>query len=122
MKEAKLKDRLYEAMTFMGKKPVDLVNDLNIPKSAISQYLSGKSQNMDSKRLYAIANYLDVSEAWLMGYGVARDRENKKPTDNSEFSETKKELIDFANSLSEEEAGLMLRMMKTFYEEWKRSR
>ena len=57
-----LKDRLYEAMAIRGKKAVDLTRDLKIPKSAISQYLSGKSQNMDSERLYKIALYLDVAE------------------------------------------------------------
>ena len=66
--------RLSEAMVAKGKKAVDLVRDLKIPKSAISQYLSGKSQNMDSERLYKIALYLDVSEPWLMGYDVPMDR------------------------------------------------
>ena len=69
-----LKDRLYEAMSIRGKKAVDLTRDLHIPKSAISQYLSGKSQNMDSERLYTIAKYLDVSEPWLLGYDVPMDR------------------------------------------------
>ena len=69
-----LKYRLYEAMAAKSKKAVDLTRDLNIPKSAISQYLSGKSQNMDSERLYKIALYLDVSEPWLMGYDVPMER------------------------------------------------
>ncbi len=69
-----LKDRLYEAMAVRGKKAVDLTRDLKIPKSAVSQYLSGKSQNMDSERLYKIAVYLDVSEPWLMGYDVPMER------------------------------------------------
>lgn len=68
--KSSLKTRLYEAMTIRGKKAVDLTRDLQIPKSAVSQYLSGKSQNMDSERLYAIAKYLDVDEPWLLGYDV----------------------------------------------------
>jgi transcriptional regulator with XRE-family HTH domain len=69
-----LKTRLHEAMAARGKKAVDLTRDLHIPKSAISQYLSGKSQNMDSERLYKIAYYLDVSEPWLLGYDVPMGR------------------------------------------------
>lgn len=72
--KSSLKDRLYEAMAKRGKKAVDLTRDLKIPKSAISQYLSGKSQNMDSERLFAIANYLDVDEPWLLGYDVPMER------------------------------------------------
>ena len=69
-----LKYRLYEAMVAKGKMAADLARDLQIPKSAISQYLSGKSQNMDSERLYKIAIYLDVSEPWLMGYDVPMEK------------------------------------------------
>lgn len=84
--KAELKDRLQMALDLRGKKPVDLARDLKIPKSAISQYLSGNRTIKDSKRLYAIAKYLDVSEAWLMGYDVPMERpmEQKK---NDEFVE-----------------------------------
>ena len=74
--KSSLKSRLYEAMTIRGKKAVDLTRELDIPKSAVSQYLSGKSQNMDSARLYAIAKYLDVSEPWLLGYDVPMERQD----------------------------------------------
>jgi transcriptional regulator with XRE-family HTH domain len=77
-----LKYRLYEAMAAKGKKAVDLTRDLQIPKSAISQYLSGKSQKMDSERLYKIAHYLDVSEPWLLGFDVPMER-----TQAGEFEE-----------------------------------
>ena len=72
--ESSLQHRLYEAMSRKGKKAVDLTKDLKIQKSAVSQYLSGKSQKMDSERLYKIATYLDVSEPWLLGYDVPMER------------------------------------------------
>lgn len=78
--KSSLKDRLYEAMAIRGKKAVDLTRDLKIPKSAVSQYLSGKSQKMDSSRLYAIAKYLDVDEPWLLGYDVPMERHDEAET------------------------------------------
>ena len=78
MRKAELKDRLQEALNIRDKKAIDLSRDLKIPKSAISQYLSGKSQNMDSERLYSISKYLDVSEPWLMGYDVSMERNMEK--------------------------------------------
>lgn len=78
---AELKDRLQHALYIREKKAADLSKDLNIPKSAISQYLSGKSQNMDSRRLYAICQYLDVSEAWLMGFDVPMERTMQQKND-----------------------------------------
>lgn len=76
-----LKDRLKEALEKREKKAADLSKDLNIPKSAISQYLSGKSQNMDSDRMYLICRYLNVNEAWMLGFNVPMDREIKKKND-----------------------------------------
>ena len=81
MKVAELKDRLPEALSLRDKKAVDLVRDLKIPKSAISQYMSGKSQKMDSERLYLICKYLDVSEPWMMGYDVPMERKITQKTE-----------------------------------------
>ncbi len=108
-----LKDRLYEAMAKRGKKAVDLTRDLDIPKSAISQYLSGKSQKMDSARLYAIAHYLDVDEPWLLGYDVPMKKaEIKKSAPKDGLSEAKKQLLTIAENCSEEEAEKLLQVME----------
>ena len=69
-----MKDRLQYALDCAEKKAVDLSKTLNIPKSAISQYLSGRSKSMPTERLYAICKYLNVSEAWMMGYDVPMER------------------------------------------------
>ena len=102
-----LKYRLYEAMTAKGKKAVDLTKDLHIPKSAVSQYLSGKSQNMDSERLYAIAKYLDVDEPWLLGFDVpmksTAETKKEQPIDFDGLSEKKKAFIYKFMQMSEEE-------------------
>ena len=74
IKVAELKDRLREAMNLRKKKAVDLSTNLGIPKSAISQYLSGRSKDMDSARLYKICLYLNVSEAWMMGFDVPMEK------------------------------------------------
>ena len=104
--KSSLKTRLYEAMTIRGKKAVDLTRDLQIPKSAVSQYLSGKSQNMDSERLYAIAKYLDVDEPWLLGFDVPmKSTETKKeqPTENDGLSAKKKAFIARIMQMSDAE-------------------
>ena len=105
--KSSLKNRLYEAMTARGKKAVDLTRDLGIPKSAVSQYLSGKSQKMDSERLYAIAKYLDVDEPWLLGFDVPMksNTETKKgqPTVVDGLSDKKKSFIDKVMQMSDAE-------------------
>jgi transcriptional regulator with XRE-family HTH domain len=78
-RNAELKDRLKEALQLRQLRAVDLVEKAGVPKSAISFYLAGKSKPK-ADRLYKIAQALDVSEAWLLGYDVpiARTEEAKK--------------------------------------------
>lgn len=71
--KAELKDRLKCAMELKGVMAVDLCKKADIPKSAMSYYLSGRSVPK-SDRVYLLAKLLDVSEAWLLGYDVAMER------------------------------------------------
>lgn len=89
--KAELKDRLKYAMEIREKKASDLARDLKIPKSALSQYLSGYRSIKDTKRLYIIAKYLDVSEAWLMGFAVPMERPLEQKQND--------ELVDLINRL-----------------------
>lgn len=73
MERAELKDRLREAMERRGMRAVDLVESTGIPKGTISYYLSGKTEPK-ADRLYILAQVLNVSEAWLLGYNVAMTR------------------------------------------------
>lgn len=113
-----LRTRLQKALDLSGKKAVDLSKDLDIPKSAISQYLSGKSKNMPSARLYAICKYLNVSEAWMMGYDVPMEREEqKKPTENSGVSKKKQELINFLETVPDDKVDYVIRIMQTILQD-----
>lgn len=79
MKRVELRDRLRQALTLRGLRATDLVDKTGIPKGTISYYLSGKTEPK-ADRLYLIAQALDISEAWLLGYDVpmARTVDQKK--------------------------------------------
>lgn len=91
-----LKDRLKKALDYKGVKPIDVCEKTGIPKSAMSYYLSGRSEPK-ANRLYVIAKALDVSEAWLLGYDVPIDRsEDQKENDAlAELSERIKKDREF---------------------------
>ena len=85
MKEAKraeLKDRLAEALNAAGMRPIELSEATGIPKSMVSYYLNGKTKPK-ADRIYKISQVLNVSEAWLLGYDVPKNRtaEQKKNDD-----------------------------------------
>lgn len=75
---AKFHKQLIKAMELKGITQKELCKKTNIPKSAMSQYMSGKFKPK-RKRTYLLAKALDVNEAWLMGFdNVSMERENKE--------------------------------------------
>lgn len=98
--------RLKQLMSERNLKQVDILNmskpfqkslDISMGKSTLSQYVSGK-QSPDQPRLYLLAKTLDVSEPWLMGFDVDRNRNLEDTLEHSDVSSTK--LIDIYNQLN----------------------
>ena len=85
MRKYETSDRLRELMAEKNWKQVDIINNskqfqeklgVKLGKSALSQYVNGV-QAPDQKKLALLALTFDVSEAWLMGYDVPRERDVK---------------------------------------------
>lgn len=74
--------RLELAMKIRNIKASELSEKANIPKSAISQYLSGLYE-AKQKSIFKLATVLKVSEAWLMGLNVPMERIEEQNTSNA---------------------------------------
>lgn len=79
--------RLQQVMSERNLKQVDVISlskvhqkelGVKLGKSALSQYINGKS-TPDQEKLVLLARTLGVSEAWLMGYDVLMTKE-EQPT------------------------------------------
>ena len=70
---AEFKDRLCEAMSLSGLKPSEIVERTGINKGALSSYISGRYKAKQDN-LYLLSKVLNVSEPWLMGLDVPRER------------------------------------------------
>ncbi len=66
-------ERLNAIIKEQNIRQIDLCKKTGIGKSAMSQYLRGSFAPKQQK-LYDLAAALNVSEAWLMGYDVPRER------------------------------------------------
>lgn len=75
---AKFKDRLSQALLTANMKAVELSSLSGIPKSSISQYLSGYAIPK-TDRTYMIAKVLKVNPVWLMGYDVPMYENKQEP-------------------------------------------
>jgi repressor LexA len=80
MKIATFAERLAEAMRFREVSQTELHNRTGINKSSISTYLKGEYE-AKQKKVYEIARALSVSPAWLMGYDVSINGDNKDDTE-----------------------------------------
>ena len=78
--------RLQQVMSERNLKQVDVISlskvhqkelGVKLGKSALSQYINGKS-TPDQEKLVLLARTLGVSEAWLMGYDVPMKKTSKK--------------------------------------------
>ena len=95
-------ERIKTALLIRGMRQSDLCKITNIPKSALSQYISG-AYDPKQDRIYIISKALNVSEAWLMGLDVPMERAKKiNSSEELTLSEGEKNLLIFYRSLSDE--------------------
>ena len=75
--------RLKKAMNIRAITQSELCEKTGIPKSAMSQYISGNFKPKQN-RTHSLAKALDDNEAWLMGYDVPMERQSISEQDNNQ--------------------------------------
>ena len=105
-------ERIKKALYIKGMKQSDLCRLTKIPKSALSQYISGAFEPKQD-RIYLMAQALNVSEAWLMGLDVPMERQVKKVSPSeSDLSEGEKMLLELFRRVPEDQQTLVLQMIR----------
>ena len=102
--------RISKALSFRNMKQTELCNITGIPKSAMSQYISGAFEPKQD-RIFLISNALEVSEAWLMGYDVPMERETQSP-DKQELTEGEKLVLELFRKIPEERQPEALELLQ----------
>ena len=105
MEKTSTSARLRQLLLETGLKQADLVRmcsplakefNVRMGKSAISQYVSGKSLPAQ-RQLSVLGIVFNVSEAWLMGYDVPRERKRKEDK-HTEITEADLRLLEAYHS------------------------
>lgn len=97
---AEFGERLKEALATKGMKQTELSKLTGIDKGTISHYISG-SYKAKADNLYEISKALDVSEAWLMGLDVPKERKELTVNDD-ELPLDDREVLNILSSFSKE--------------------
>lgn len=90
----------------------ELARELHVSKQTLSAWRSG-ARSPKQPTIIMIAQYFNVSVEWLMGFDVD---ETKKPTTNDGLTDSQRELIQFSLSLTEEQAVVALRVLRSLVE------
>lgn len=78
-------------------------------KQTIYKYETGKVTNIPLDRLMKIADAVDVSASYLIGW----EDINAEQLTDGELFDVKRSLIQFAQSLTDEQAALALRVLRS---------
>lgn len=108
--------RIAKALAIRGMRQADLCQKTKIPKSAMSQYISGAFEPKQD-RVALISQALNVDPVWLMGYDVPMEKkaqpETKKvPLTEAELSEGEKALLALFKRVPKDQQQLVLQMIR----------
>lgn len=120
---ATFSERLYDAMNIRGVKSVDLAKSSGVSQSDISNYRAGRYE-ATQLNLQRLAEALDVSIPWLMGFDVAvghyMDGTGEVQSDavtqfvNSKKDDPRHVLFDLSSKVKEEDIPQVEAILKTF--------
>lgn len=104
-------ERIRQLRISKGISQSDLAKHLNTTKQTISKYEKGIVTNIPSDKVEAMAMLFGSTPQYILCW----DEEDKKgqPTETDGLSEKRKALIDFAMSVPEDKAEMILQVMKT---------
>lgn len=103
--------RISKALAMRGMRQSELCKIAKIPKSSLSLYLSGAYEPKQD-RIYSIAQVLNVSEAWLMGYDVPMEKKKEVSPEQVQLSEGEKALLELFKKVPEDQQRLVLQMIR----------
>lgn len=86
---------------------------LGVQRSAVAKYENGRVVNIKRSILKKISDVLDIPPFELIYNGEAETKKSATNNDSG-MSEAKRQLLDLAESCSEEEAARLLQMMELF--------
>lgn len=108
--------RIAKALSIRGMRQYELCEKTKIPKSAISQYVSGAFEPKQD-RVFLIAQALNVDPVWLMGYDVPMEKkegqqEKKDSPAEPQLTEGEKLMLELFRRIPEDRQSAALELLR----------
>lgn len=108
---------LYETINTLceekGVKGGKMCTEVGISKGLLTDLKMGRRSGVSAVTAQKIASYFGVSVGYLLG----EEEKEEKPVQEDELSENIKKLVDFAKSVPDDKAELVLKLMRTIVED-----
>ena len=108
-----LYNRIAELCKEKGIKGGKMCTDIGMSKGILTDLKMGRQTGISTANAQKIATYFGVSVGYLLG---EEDEKKEQPTEYDGLSEKRKALIDFALSVPDDKAEMILRVMKSIVE------
>ena len=105
-----LYERIQELSKEKGVSGSRMCIDVGLSKSTLSDIKSGRKKGISTATAQKIAAYFDVSVGYLLG---EEETKKEQPIETDGLSEKRKALMQFAMSVPEDKAEMILQVMKT---------
>lgn len=96
-----------------GIKGGKMCTDIGMSKGILTDLKMGRQAGISATNAQKIASYFGVSVGYLLG----EEEKEEKPVQEDELSENIKKLVDFAKSVPDDKAELVLKLMRTIVED-----
>lgn len=107
-----LYDNIISLCEERGIKGGKMCTDIGMSKGILTDLKMGRQSGISAANAQKIASYFGVSVGYLLG----EDEKKEQPTEYDGLSEKRKALIDFAMSIPDDKAEMILRVMKSIVE------
>lgn len=103
--------RIEKALSMRNMKQSDLCKLANVPKSSLCLYLKGAYEPKQD-RVFKMANVLNVSESWLMGYDVPIGNEEPTSTAPSDLTACEKIMLELFRQIPDNQQQMLIRVVR----------
>jgi transcriptional regulator with XRE-family HTH domain len=107
-----LYENIIELCTDRGIKGGKLCTDIGMSKGILTDLKMGRQTGISAANAQKIASYFGVSVGYLLGE-EEKDAKKEQPIEFDGLSENKKALMQFAMSVPDDKADMILQVMKT---------
>ena len=103
--------RIEKALTIRNMKQSELCKLADVPKSSLCLYLKGAYEPKQD-RIFKMANVLNVSESWLMGYDVPMEDEVFPATPTLQLADSEKIMLELFRRIPERQQNVLIQMIR----------